>query len=33
MIKITKWLFTTINGNAVLFVLIAFLVCALLENL
>jgi hypothetical protein len=33
MIKIAKWLFTTINGQAVLILIFVFLICALLENL
>ena len=33
MIKVTKWLFLTANGQAVIILIIAFLLCALLENL
>lgn len=33
MIKMMKWLFTTINGQAVVILIFVFLVCALLQNL
>ena len=32
MIKATKWLFLTANGQAVIILIAAFLICALLQN-